>query len=52
MNPAPSTKSCVNEDHLVRWEVHLTGVCCPMRVDEETVAYLNHAYAKASAYKA
>ena len=33
-----STKSCLNEGCLVRREEHLTGVCCRMRVDEETVA--------------
>lgn len=38
MNPAPSTKSCLNEGCTVHWEEHLTGVFCPMRVDEETVA--------------
>lgn len=38
MNPAPPTKSCLNEGHPLHWEELLTGVCCPMRVDEETVA--------------
>ena len=39
MNPAPSTKSCLNEDYPVRWEEPLTCVSCPMRVDAETVAH-------------
>ena len=39
MNLAPSIKSCPNEGCPLRWKEHLTGVCCPMRVDEETVAY-------------
>ncbi len=38
MNIAPSTKSCLKEGYPVHWKWHLTGVYCPMHIDEETVA--------------
>ena len=38
MTLSPSTMSCLNEGYPVHWKGRITGVCCPMHVDEETVA--------------
>jgi len=38
MNPTPFNIFCLNEGCPVHWKGRIAGVCCPMRVDEETVA--------------
>ena len=38
MNHSAAFKSCLNKGYAMQWKGYITGVCCPMRVDEETVA--------------
>lgn len=40
MNAVPSTMPYLNEVYPVRWKGHITCVCCPIRVDDETASGL------------